>query len=282
MEFTGKTVEDAVAEGLKELGIKEEDAKITVIEQPTKGLFGKMKGKAVVNIEKKSEVKTDKKEEKGAETYSNDTASTAEFVQKILDIMDVTAKTVIEGENVINLIAAESSEVIGYRGEVLDAIQTLAGAFVNTGKKEYVKVIVDCENYRAKREETLIKLAKRLESKATEMKREVILEPMNPYERRIIHTALSESETVTTRSDGKEPARYVVIVPNDKDEFARPYNAGRNSDRRNGRERRDHRGGKDFKGGRRNDKRSGGFAEKKRVTPSGFGTYIGNSLKDKE
>ena len=282
MEFTGKTVEDAVAEGLKELGIKEEDAKITVIEQPTKGLFGKMKGKAVVNIEKKSEVKTDQKEGKSAETYSNDTASTAEFVQKILDIMDVTAKTVIEGENVINLIAAESSEVIGYRGEVLDAIQTLAGAFVNTGKKEYVKVIVDCENYRAKREETLIKLAKRLESKATEMKREVILEPMNPYERRIIHTALSESETVTTRSDGKEPARYVVIVPNDKDEFARPYNAGRNSARRNGRERRDHRGGKDFKGGRRNDKRSGGFAEKKRVTPSGFGTYIGNSLKDKE
>lgn len=279
MQFTGKTVEEAVSIGLKDLGISEEEAKITIIEQPTKGLFGKLKGQAIVEIEKSE--KAAKINEKPEEAATVDAVSTAEFIQKILDVMDITAKTEITDENVINLIAADSAEVIGYRGEVLDAIQTLAGAFMNTGRKEYVKVVVDCENYRAKREETLIKLAKRLESKATEMKREVILEPMNPFERRIIHTALSDSETVTTRSDGKEPARYVVIVPNDKDEYSRPYNAGRNSRERNGRDRNGRRGGRDFKGGRRDEKR-GGFTEQKRVAPSGFGTYIGNSLKDKD
>ena len=95
--------------------------------------------------------------------------------------------------------------------------------------------MVDCENYRERREETLIKLAKKLEQKATEMRREVILEPMNPYERRIIHTALANSETVTTKSEGAEPNRYVVIVPNDKDEFSKPYSAARNNDRRGNR-----------------------------------------------
>ena len=289
MEFTGKTVEETVAAGLAEMGIKEEDAEIKIIEQPTKGLFGKLKGKAVIKIVKKenSEEETEKPEEKKkdknlTEKDTIDTVKTAEFIQKILDIMDITAKTEIVESNVINLIAANSSEVIGFRGEVLDAIQTLAGAVANTGKKEYVKVVVDCENYRGRREETLIKLAKRLENKAVEMRREVVLEPMNPFERRIIHTALSESETVKTRSEGKEPARYVVIVPNDKDEFSRPYNAGRNIGNGNGRDRRARRGGRGFGGGKKFDKKGEGFIEKKRVAPSGFGTYIGNSLKEKE
>ena len=109
---------------------------------------------------------------------------------------------------------------------------------------------------------------------------------MNPAERRIIHTALAESKTVTTRSDGKDPNRYVVIVPNDKDEFSKPYNAGRSS---NDRGRRDNRGGrkggkgfKGGKGGRRDSRSNSGFTQEvKRKAPSGFGTFIGNSLKDK-
>ena len=281
MEFTGKTVDETVKAGLAELGLDLEQAEIKIIEEPTKGLFGKLKGKAVVEI-------TAKQVEQSAPSISAsevDTGKAAEFVQKILDIMDITAKTEIVGENRINLIAADGSAVIGYRGEVLDAIQTLAGAVANIGKKDYVKVVVDCENYRERREETLIKLAKRLEEKAVEMRREVILEPMNPFERRIIHTALAESDKVTTRSEGKEPERYVVIVPNDKDEYSRPYNAGRNgSGRRDGRRRNnDRRNGKrDFKGERRNDKHSGGFTEQKRKSSFSFGTYLGNSLKDKE
>lgn len=281
MEFTGKTVEEAVKTGLAELNITESEAEIKIIEEPTKGLFGKLKGKAVVDI-------TAATKEEPSETInasSVDTGKAVEFVQKVLDLLDITAKAEIAGENKIDLIAADSAEVIGYRGEVLDAIQTLAGAVANTGKKDYVKVVVDCENYRERREETLIKLAKRLEEKAVEMRREVILEPMNPFERRIIHTALSDSQTVTTKSEGKEPERYVVIVPNDKDEFSRPYNAGRNGFNRShdhGR-RNDRRGGRNFKGGRRDERKGSGFTEQRKKSSSfSFGTYLGNSLKDKD
>lgn len=271
MEFTGKTVEEAKALGLEKLGISEEKAEITVVEEPVKGLFGRVKGKAVVSIKRK---------ETDAERAVN-------FVQGILDIMDMSAEASLssEGEKtIITLESKDSSSVIGYRGEVLDAIQTLAGAVLNIGKKEYKKVVVDCENYRDRREDTLIKLAKKLEEKATEMRREVILEPMSPFERRIIHTALSESQTVTTKSDGKEPNRYVVIVPNDKDEFAKPYNAGRNGSDKNRRD--GGKGGKKFdkggKGGKYNKGGRGGqkpVGEKKKSTIS-FGTYLGNSLKD--
>ncbi|MBE7089306.1 MAG: protein jag [Clostridiales bacterium] len=277
MEFSGKTVQEAIELGLKEMGLTEETATITVKEEPTKGLFGRLKGKAVVEIEKNKN---------GAEKAT-------EFVQGILDIMDITAKAELteDGENpVITLIAEDSSTVIGYRGEVLDALQTLAGAVANIGNKVYKKVVVDCENYRDRREETLVSLAHKLEEKATKMRREVILEPMNPFERRIIHTALAESQTVTTRSDGKEPERYVVIVPNDKDEFAKPYNAGRNNDKSKNNNkkggkfnRNDRKGRNDHRqnGFRKNDRpRGSGFTEEKRKKTIGFGTYLGNSLKD--
>lgn len=279
MLFEGKTVEEAVEAGLKELGIEKKDADIKVIEEPVKGLFGRIKTPATVSVEKKEileEVASPLTQEKAAE-------KTAEFVGKLIELLEIDAKTEVKTENdntVITLLAEDSSSVIGYRGEVLDAIQTLAGAMENTGRKVYKKVVVDCENYRDKREETLVKLAEKLEKKATEMRREVILEPMCPYERRVIHTALAESQTVTTRSDGKEPNRYVVIVPNDKDEFSKPYNAGRNKGSRDER-RGNRRGGKgSFKGGRRDDRRSGGSrptgGAKKSKTIT-FGTYLGNS-----
>lgn len=267
MQFIGKTVDEAIEAGLKELNITEEKAEITVIEQPTKGIFGILKGKAVVEIVKKQ----------------TEAEATVEFVQGIIDIMGLKAKATLTSDvdsTVITLGTEDSSSVIGYRGEVLDAIQTLAGASLNIGKKDYKKVVVDCENYRDRREDTLIKLAHKLEEKATDMRREVILEPMSPFERRIIHTALSGSETVTTKSEGKEPNRYVVIVPNDKDEFAKPYNAGRNnSDRGRRNDRGGRRGGKDNCGGRDRGGRKPSGGEKRKSTVT-FGTYLGNSLKD--
>lgn len=269
MEFSGKTVEEAIQEGLNYFGLSQEQVEIEIINQPTKGLFGKLKGKATVNMEKKLT----------GEERARD------FVQKIVDMMDMTVKATLNeddnGKTTITLIAESSSEVIGHRGEVLDALQTLAGAVANIDKKEYKKIFVDCENYRNRREETLIALAHKLEDKATEMRREVILEPMSPFERRIIHTALAESKTVTTKSEGKDPNRYVVVVPFDKDENSTPYNAGRNSEKRSGR-----------KDGFRGDKKGGnrknrGFKDRKkeasgekRKTPSIFGTYLGNSLKN--
>lgn len=282
MEFTGKTLEEAKALALKELGVGEDAVEITVIEEPTKGLFGRLKGKAVIDVVVKE---TEKKEKTTGGCAKEETLK---FVQDILSMMGFDAEASLQDndENTVIVVKTENSaEIIGYRGELLDAIQTLAGSKENIGRKGYKKVIVDCENYRDKREDTLIKLAKRLEEKATEMKREVILEPMSPYERRIIHTTLSSSETVTTRSDGKEPNRYVVIVPNDKDEFSKPYNAGRN---------RNERGGKNDRNGRRNDRNSrrgngkgaprkqSGFTESARKKTFTFGTYLGNSFKDKE
>ncbi len=277
MQFTGKTVEEATTLALEELKITEKQAKITVIEEPTKGLFGRLKGKAVIEVEKIEEKKSDEQR-------------ALEFVQGVLDKMGIIAVAKLSEQNektVITLITEKSSPLIGYRGEVLDAIQTLAGAALNIGRKDYKKVVVDCENYRDKREDTLIKLAHKLEQKATEMKRDVVLEAMSPFERRIIHTELSSSQTVTTKSEGKEPNRYVVIVPNDKDEFAKPYNAGRNTGNR-----KDGKGGKfDRRSNGKNDRRGGrnnkfggkkggsGFIEEKRKAPSGFGTYLGNSLK---
>ena len=270
MQFTAKTVEEAIALGLKELNITEENAKITVIQSPTKGLFGRIKCSAIVEIERLVE-----------QTKNN---NVLEFVEKILEYMGLDAETeLLEKDNstIINLFATDSASVIGYRGEVIDAIQTLAGACLNIGKKEYKKVVVDCENYREKRQNTLINLAKKLEEKATALRREVILEPMSPYERRIIHTALANSETCTTKSEGSEPNRYVVIVPFDKDEYSRPYNAGRNkSGKGDKRGKRDgFKKGRTNKGGRSNSKSNSG--EQKRKTSFVFGTYLGNSLKDK-
>lgn len=298
MQFEAKTVEEATKKGLESLGITEAEAEITVKEQPVRGLFGRLKGKAVVEIVKKETAKeeTCNLENQAEKTpckceKNEDCSKETEFLKKLLTYLEIDAEVKVntDGENeTLTLVTNESSSVIGYRGEFLDAMQTLTGAVANIGNKTYKKVVVDCENYRDKREETLIKLAKRLEEKATEMRREIYLEPMNPFERRIIHTALIDSETVTTKSEGKEPKRFVVIVPNDKDESARPYNAGKRSggnrngsyrkktgNRGNGRER-------GFGGNRGRERRGSGFTEEKRKTPSGFGTYLGNSLKDKQ
>lgn len=293
MQYTGKSVEEALAKALAELNITEDKAIVTVIEQAKKGLFGRIKSEAVIEVQVKEEkpkkaVKAEKQVEVEENTVLSETAAnTLKFVQGVLDIMGFNVKAEIKESNketVITIKGEDTDSVIGYRGEIIDAIQTLAGAAENIGRKDYKKVVVDCENYRDKREDTLVKLAHKLEEKATEMRRDVILEPMSPFERRIIHTALAESQTVTTKSDGKEPNRYVVIVPNDRDENSTPYNAGRN-DKKGGRNNR--RGGNGR--GRNNNHRGGnrkggsGFIEKPKKSSSfSFGTYLGNSLKDKE
>lgn len=282
MEFTGKTVEEAVAQGLSEMGLTEEEAQITVLEEGGKGFL--IKSKAKVEIVKK---------------LSNGERA-VKFLEELLDRMNILAKVslVSEGEKIeINVVAETSASVIGYHGEVLDALQSLAGAVANTGNKNYVRVVVDCENYRGKREDTLVNLAEKLAEKAVRQGRNISLEPMGPYERRVIHSALAASEVVTTTSEGKEPNRYVVIVPNEKKE-QRPRSGGYNRDRGNynNRDRRGSREGgynRDRRNGGargsynnrdRGNSRSSGFTSvadaEKRKKPSGFGTYLGNSLKN--
>ena len=247
MEFLGKTVEEAVKKGLAELNLTEDQAEI--IAEPTKGLFSSKKAK--VEITKKL----------------SDGERAVNFLEGLFDKLDIIAKAELlsEGEKIeINVITDSSAMVIGYRGETLDAIQSLAGAIANTGRENYKRVVVDCEDYRQKREETLISLAKKMEKKATDLGRNISLEPMSPYERRIIHSALASSETVTTTSEGKEPNRYVVVVPNEKKAFVRKDNK---------------RGGKKFDRKSNEKGRAPQNKEPKRK-PSVFGTYLGNSLKD--
>ena len=290
MEFTGKTVQEAIENGLKEMNLEEDKAEIKVIEEPTKGFLGIAAKKAKVEI-------TEKK---------TDGERAVEFLNGLLDLMNVNAKSNLTEEDekvVIDIITDNSSAIIGYRGEVLDALQNLAGAVANTGREDYRRVVVDCENYRTKREDTLVSLAHKLEAKAVRMGRKINLEPMNPYERRILHSALAASEDVKTLSEGKEPNRYVSIIPNnltdpdDKGISERKFNGkyNRNGYERNGRNDRNDRFGGYRKGGRgdRND-RGGkygrgdrGFGGRRDSAPrqprpktSGFGTFLGNSLKD--
>ena len=302
-EFTGKTVEEAVENGLKELGLTAEQADIRVLEEGKKKLFGSVKARVEIAAKEETEetpvakVTEVKKTEVSAET-ATDGERTVVFLEGLFELLNITACTelVSEGEKVeINVTAANTTAIIGKHGAMLDAIQTLAGAVANTGRDDYKRVVVDCENYRENREATLNKLSENLAQKAIRLGKKIKLEPMNPYERRIIHAALSEREGVSTQSEGKEPNRYIVIVPDNLEDPDAPAIAARNDrDRRSGNNNRGgyNRGGK---GGKYNDRgRNGGYNKKpynRDRKPAGgngggttmkanndfFGIFLGNS-----
>lgn len=235
-EFTGKTVEEAVENGLKELGLTAEQADIRVLEEGKKKLFGSVKAR--VEIAAKETAQAEVAEEPVSAEGATDGERTVVFLEGLFELLNIDATTelVSEGEKVeINVTAANTTAIIGKHGAMLDAIQTLAGAVANTGRDDYKRVVVDCENYRENREATLNKLSENLAQKAIRLGKKIKLEPMNPYERRIIHAALSEREGVSTLSEGKEPNRYIVIVPDNLEDPNAPAIAARNDrDRRNG------------------------------------------------
>ena len=137
------------------------------------------------------------------------------FVTGLIEAMkiDATARLNEDADEITIVIEGkDSSALIGYRGETLDAVQYLTLLVANKGEFGFVRVVVDCENYREKREETLISLAHKLEEKACRLGRNVTLEAMNPYERRIIHSALQNDKYVSTHSEGDEPFRRVVVT----------------------------------------------------------------------
>lgn len=270
--FTAKTEDEAIEAGLRALGITLDEAEITVIEASKKKLFGSIPAK--VKVEKK---------------VSEDNRA-ASFVNGLLKILQIegNAQATEESEGIkVDIKTATSARVIGKRGDILDAIQCMAGAYANIGRSEYKKVVVDCENYRAQREQTLVELAHKLAAKAVESGRKMTLEPMSPYERRIIHAALMENSEVKTISEGREPLRYIVVIPNN----AKPYDKGvRYGERRRDGDRRH--GGKDGKfakrGGRRDDR--GERAERSERPAGGakrgkkeihFGQFLGNSNAQK-
>ncbi len=196
-EWTGKNVEQATQKGLKEMGLNENQADIEILSEG--------------GFLKQAKVLISKKQTEGEKA--------AEFLQQLLDKMkfNYIVELTEEGEEIkLDLIGTESGAVIGRRGEVLDALQYIVSLAVSGEKKGFRRVVVDSENYRQKRSDNLIKLAKNLEKKVERTDRYVKLEPMNPFERRVIHSALQDSLSVKTTSVGEEPNRYVVIYPKDR------------------------------------------------------------------
>lgn len=203
IEKTGKTVQDAILAALTELKLSEEEVDIEIIDEGTKGLFGII-GSKVAKI--KASVK---------EVENNRCDMASDFLYTILNNMDIDAEiSVTEDEEniVVDINGDDIGIIIGRRGETMDSLQYLTSLVVNKGYQDYKRVILNIENYRQKREETLVKLANRLAEKVVKYKKPVTLEPMNPYERRIIHSSLQGHKYVETYSTGEEPKRKVVIT----------------------------------------------------------------------
>ncbi len=202
--ISAKTVEEAVELAVSELGAPSaEQIEYTVLEEPKKGFLGLGAQDAKIS----------------ASYVSGGEARAVAFVNQLLSDMSIEADVAVtEGENGevrISIAGDSASVLIGHHGETLDSLQYLANLAANKrvgGKKEaYTKVSVDVEGYRAKREETLRALARRMAGKVLKYKKSVMLEPMNPYERRIIHSEIQNMEGVSTNSIGSENNRKIVI-----------------------------------------------------------------------
>ena len=206
---TGKTIDEAVANAVRELGAPTvESIEYTVLEEPKKGLFGLGAAPAKISA-----------------SYTLSGADIAlEFVKSVINDMGLDAQAVMtQGDNddtLINIDGEGSGVLIGHHGETLDSLQYLANLAANKKvdgvKREYVKITLDAEGYRAKREEALRALARRMAEKVLRYKKSIMLEPMNPYERRIIHSEVQGIEGVSTNSIGSENNRKVVMYLDDK------------------------------------------------------------------
>jgi len=199
-EKTGKTVEEAIAAGVLELGVDRNRVNIEVLEQPArKGLFG-LFGTRLARVRI---------------SYEDNPGMLAEdFIHKVCLAMGVNANIQAskDGEHWhIDITGPELGILIGRRGDTLDALQYLTNLAVARKLSERVRVIVDVEGYRLRREDTLVRLAKRLSEKVKKTGIRIVLEPMNPHERRIIHTSLQDDARISTFSEGDDPHRRVVI-----------------------------------------------------------------------
>ena len=246
MEFSekwGKDVEIATELALKELKLSIDEVDVTVLEEPSSGFLGFGSKLAKVRVEKKKrkEEKTfvesvESKEFKKApveklknvnvkDEFKPDDLEEVndhpalDFLKETTEKMGLKLNFKAEkNENsiYIEIEGKDAAAIIGKRGQTLDAIQYLTSLVVNKNKDEYIRVVIDARRYRKKREETLKSLAFRLSGKVKRNGRSLKLEPMNPYERMVIHAALQNVEGVSTRSEGEEPYRKVIIEPEKK------------------------------------------------------------------
>ena len=231
LEKSGKTEEAAIAAALEELGLDRDDVSVEIVERAKSGFLGIGASPAVVRVQYEApDEESETAAEAPAATQEQPAAAPAApaaadepesyariraFVSGLLEHMGIQAEielTARENGGVnVNLSGSNMGAVIGRRGETLDAIQHLTNYAVNRGSDKHMHISVDAESYRAKREESLVRLAEKMAAKAIKYKRSMALEPMNSYERHVIHTALQDYEGVTTSSTGTEPNRRVVV-----------------------------------------------------------------------
>lgn len=201
IEITAKTVDDAITEGLIKLGTTSDKIETEIIEKGSSGFLGIGSRPAVVKIWKKFTIED----------------HVRNFLSDIFQAMNMTVEINItkseDDKNInVDLKGDEMGVLIGKRGQTLDSLQYLTNLAVGKQVNEFVKVKIDTEDYRKRRRETLENLARNIAYKVKRTKRPVSLEPMNPFERRVIHSALQNDRYVSTHSEGEEPFRHVVIT----------------------------------------------------------------------
>ncbi|NLU50559.1 MAG: protein jag [Syntrophomonadaceae bacterium] len=203
MEFVekrGKSVDEAIKAALDELGVEFEDVEVEVLEEPSKGILGVLgKKSALVRVSVR-----EKPEEKIKET-----------LVAILDSMKLEYRIekveYEQGMVRINIVGNDMGLLIGRKGETLNSLQFLLGLIANRGREDKIRVVLDVEDYRLKREESLRSLAIKLSNKVKQTRKSVVMRPMSPQERRIVHTVLQNDPNIVTFSQGEEPNRKVVI-----------------------------------------------------------------------
>lgn len=201
IEISAKTVDEAITEALIKLGTTSDKLEYEVIEKGSAGFLGIARKDAVIKARKKND--------------SED--NIREFLQKVFEAMNLQVEIMIdkdEDNNTFNveLKGNEMGVLIGKRGQTLDSLQYLTNLAVNKNAENHMKVKIDTEDYRKRRRETLENLAKNIAYKVKRTKHSVSLEPMNPFERRVIHSTLQNDKFVTTHSEGEEPYRHVVVT----------------------------------------------------------------------
>lgn len=201
VEQYGKTVEEATKNALKDLGATDEDnVEIEVLDEGSKGVLGWGSKFARVRVKLKEEM-----EDRVYEVVKN--------VLNMLDLSGEIEREITEDQYKFSIVGGDLGLLIGRRGQTLEALQFLVNLIANKNSKKKIKIIIDVEGYRSRREKSLQDLARRLAEKAKQEKKNIVLEPMMPNERRIIHLALQDNPYVGTYSQGEEPLRKVVIAP---------------------------------------------------------------------
>lgn len=199
IEKRGKSVDEAIKAALDELGCEIDDAIIEIVEEPSKGLFGLVKKPAVVRVSRR-----DRPEEEVREVLED-------LLKRMKIDYQISQVECEDGRVRINIIGKDMGLLIGRKGETLNSLQFMVGLIVNRKRPERIRVVLDVEDYRKKKEESLEALALRLSDRVKKTRKNVVMRPMSSQERRIVHTALQGDSQVTTYSMGDEPNRKVVI-----------------------------------------------------------------------